>query len=182
FEASEVRTMMDEAKTTDEWRGIILFGGHTGLRLGDIRQLGREHIDGTDLVIRPGKTSRTKKVIRIPLTPPLLAWTGERRGKFFPKALETSIPTLSMQFTAIMKRAGVPAKVTLPGGIVVKRSFHSLRHSFTSWLAEADIHADVRKKLTGHASDAQHAKYTHHDEALARAVATLPDFSRTESA
>lgn len=177
FEAAEVRKMMDHPQTTEEWHGMILSGGHTGLRLGDIAKLGEQHLDGTDLVIRPKKTSRSKKVIRIPLTPPLIAWTKGKNGLFFPDAAATAISTLSMQFSAIMKRAGIPAKVTLPGGIEVKRSFHSLRHSFTSWLAEADIHADVRKKLTGHASDAQHAKYTHHDEALSRAVATLPTLS-----
>ena len=50
-----------------------------------------------------------------------------------------------------------------------------LRHSFTSWLAEADVHADVRQKLTGHSSAGVHARYTHHDEALERAVASLPN-------
>jgi integrase len=74
-----------------------------------------------------------------------------------------------------MARAGVPADVTLPGNLPGRRSFHSLRHSFTSWLAEADIHADIRQKLTGHSSAGVHARYVHHDDALARAIQTLPD-------
>jgi integrase len=76
-----------------------------------------------------------------------------------------------------MKAAGVPAAATLPGGIPATRSFHSLRHSFASWLAEADIHADVRKKLTGHSTAASHAIYTHHDTSLQRAIDTLPQLS-----
>lgn len=175
FEAEEVRRMMDHPKTTDEWRGMILFGAHTGLRFGDVATLGRNHIEGTDLVIRPKKTERSKRLIRIPLTPPLLAWIGDRKGLFFPRAAGVSAATLSTQFPRLMARCGVPADVTLPGNIPARRSFHSLRHSFTTWLAEADIHADVRRKLTGHSSAEVHAGYTHHDAALARAIGTLPD-------
>lgn len=179
FEAAEVRRMMDHGpvQSADEWRGLILFGAHTGLRLGDVVKLGREHIDGTALVLRPGKTKRSKKMIRVPLTPPLLAWIADRKGAFFPNRSKVKMPALSAQFTAIMKRAGVPPKVVLPGGIEGNRSFHSLRHSFTSWLAAADVHADVRQKLTGHSSASVHANYTHHDEALERAVLTLPDLA-----
>jgi len=83
-----------------------------------------------------------------------------------------------------MARCGVPAAVMLPGNIPARRSFHSLRHSFTTWLAEADIHADVRRKLTGHSSAQVHAGYAHHDAALARAIGTLPDLpsARVETA
>jgi integrase len=66
FTAAEVRAMMDHPKTSDEWRGMILFGAHTGLRMGDVASLGREHVEGTELVIRPKKTDRSRKTIRIP--------------------------------------------------------------------------------------------------------------------
>jgi hypothetical protein len=36
------------------------------------------------------------------------------------------------------------------------------------------VHADIRQKLTGHSSSKIHQLYTHHDEALDRAVGTLP--------
>jgi integrase len=73
-----------------------------------------------------------------------------------------------------MKKSNVPKVIEKPGGIKANRSFHSLRHTFASWLAEQDIHADVRQKLTGHSSSGIHARYTHHNEALDRAVAVLP--------
>lgn len=180
FEAAEVRRMITHEETPEEWRGVILFGGHTGLRLGDVVQLGLEHIDGTDIVIRPTKTSRRRKTIRIPLSSPLVAWIKGKQGKFFPSLAKMKSPTLSTQFIAIMKRAGVPAEVTLPGGIPARRSFHSLRHSFASWLAEADIHADVRQRLTGHSSAGVHARYTHHDKTLIRAIETLPNLLQND--
>ncbi len=182
FTAEEVRKMIDHPKTTDEWRGMILFGAHTGLRLGDVASLGRMHIDGTELVIRPKKTDRSRKTIRIPLTPPLIAYIGDKEGLFFPRAAAVTTATLSTQFPRLMARAGVPADITLPCNTAARRSFHSLRHSFTSWLAEADIHADIRQKLTGHSSASVHARYTHHDQSLARAIATLPDLSPVKRA
>ncbi|MCW1887726.1 tyrosine-type recombinase/integrase [Luteolibacter flavescens] len=180
FTATEVRAMLDHEKTSAEWAGMILFGAHTGLRLTDVSHLGREHIEGTDLVIRPKKTKRTRKTIRIPLTPPLIAWVEGKQGHFFPGLRERTSGTLATTFKRIMKSAGVPDKITLPGGISAVRSFHSLRHTFNTWLAEADIHADVRKALTGHSSERDHARYTHHDEALRKAITVLPDLTGTD--
>ena len=73
-----------------------------------------------------------------------------------------------------MKKAGIPREVVDAGEVLKLRSFHSLRHSFASWLAEADVHADIRQKLTGHQSAGVHGLYSHHDETLDRAVELLP--------
>ena len=54
-------------------------------------------------------------------------------------------------------------------------SFHSLRHSFTSALANAGIPEEVRMKLTGHSKRDVHAGYSHHEmELLRSAIAALP--------
>jgi integrase len=174
FTAQEIRAMLDHKQTSDEWKGAITIAAHTGLRLSDVLSLNDKHVNGTRIVIMPSKTSNQKKVITVPLTPLCIAWLGERKGYFFPTLREQLTPTTSMQFAAIMQRAGVPRQITQAGGLKASRSFHSLRHTFASWLAEADIHADVRQKLTGHSSSKIHQRYTHHDEALDRAVATLP--------
>jgi integrase len=174
FTATEVRAMIDHAKTSDEWKGMIILGAHTGLRLSDVAKLTRAHIDGTKLVIRPKKTTAKKKTITIPLSPPALGWIGDREGPLFPTLCKRVPGTLSTTFRRIMKSSGVPRHITEAGDVVKRRSFHSLRHSFASWMAEADIHSDVRQKLTGHSSAGIHARYTHHDEALDRAVGTLP--------
>jgi integrase len=177
FTAHEVRMMIDHDKTSEEWKGVILIAAHTGLRLGDVVKLSRAHIDGTKIVIRPTKTAKQKKTISIPLSPPCIAWIADRKGLFFPHLSTLAPGTLSTTFTRIMSSSGVARDIVLPGGIAARRSFHCLRHSFTSWLAAADVHADIRQKLTGHSSSRIHALYTHHDEALDRAVATLPSFT-----
>jgi len=45
--------------------------------------------------------------------------------------------------------------------IFTKRSFHSLRHSFNSVLANAGVPKEIRMKLTGHASPMMNQNYTH---------------------
>jgi integrase len=72
-----------------------------------------------------------------------------------------------------MKRANIP-KTIIEGDLPKDRTFHSLRHTFSSWLAEEDVHSDVRQKLTGHSSAGIHSRYTHHNESLNRAALKLP--------
>lgn len=174
FTKDEVSLMLSHPKTSEEWRGCILIAAHTGLRLGDVVGLSRAHIDGDTIVIRPKKTSRGKKTLYVPLSPPVKAWIGDRKGHFFPTLGRSATGVISTQFKRLMAHAGVRATLPMPGGIIAHRSFHSLRHSFTSWLANADIQADVRQKLTGHSSAGIHAIYTHHDESLKRAIDKLP--------
>jgi integrase len=175
FTTAEVRAMIDHPKTSDEWKGAILLAAHTGLRMGDVVKLTSGHVDADSLIIRPAKTKRNRKTLSIPLSPAAYSWIGERDGPLFPSLARVKKGTLSTTFTRIMHSAGVERDVVEAGDVIKRRSFHSLRHSFTSWLAEADVHADVRQRLTGHSSSGIHAKYTHHDESLKRAVGALPD-------
>lgn len=59
--------------------------------------------------------------------------------------------------------------------MISKRTFHALRHSFTSALANAGVSPEFRMKLTGHRSEAIHSGYTHHElKTLREAVGRLP--------
>jgi integrase len=176
FTEAEVNAMITHPKTSDEWKGAILIGACTALRMGDVVKLTRAHLEGTRLVIRPTKTKKGRKTLCIPLVPVVMKWINDRQGDFFPTLAKVKKGTLSTTFTRIMRSAGVERDIVEAGEVVKRRSFHSLRHSFASWLAEAGVHADVRQTLTGHSSDGIHAKYTHHDESLERAVKALPNF------
>ena len=175
FSTEEVRRLIDHPGTGDQWAGVILIAAHTGLRLGDVIRLNSDQIERTRLKIRPKKSAKKRKDLIIPLSPPCLKWIGERKGNLFPDMKGAKTGTLSTQFVRIMARAGVPRDIIESGDIVKRRSFHSLRHTFTSWLADADVQADIRQKLTGHSSAGVHAIYTHHDAALDRAVSKLPE-------
>ena len=69
---------------------------------------------------------------------------------------------LSWQFAGLMALAGLdPHKVQAGRNQFSRKSFHSLRHSFSSALANIGVSADVRMKLTGHKSVDVHRRYTH---------------------
>jgi integrase len=58
-----------------------------------------------------------------------------------------------------------------------KRTFHFLRHSFNSALANAGVAEKVRRKLTGHALPMMNEKYTHlNADTLKGSMASLPLF------
>ena len=64
------------------------------------------------------------------------------------------------------------------GRVTYERGFHSLRHTFTSWLRNAGVSEEDRMALTGHSTRESHAIYSHHDEAALRdAVAKLPSIT-----
>jgi integrase len=84
---------------------------------------------------------------------------------------------LSGRFVAIMEKAGIQGKqIEGAGGRILSTlSFHSLRHSFNSAMANAGVSQEIRQKLTGHASAETNKIYTHHElKTLRAAVAAIP--------
>jgi site-specific recombinase XerD len=76
-----------------------------------------------------------------------------------------------------MEKAGIEAKRTQASGgrTLSNLSFHSLRHSFNSAMANAGIAQEIRQNLTGHMSAETNKIYTHHElEPLRVAVAAIP--------
>lgn len=64
-----------------------------------------------------------------------------------------------------------------------RRTFHLLRHSFNSALANAGVAEEVRMKLTGHASPMMNKNYTHLQVAtLKNAMTSLLLFSSKRNA
>ena len=73
---------------------------------------------------------------------------------------------LSMAFSRIMDRANVDAgarreKQGEAGRTVRARSFHALRHSFNTALANKGVPIEHRAKMLGHASKSMTEHYTH---------------------
>src|SRR6185312_15340573 len=86
---------------------------------------------------------------------------------------------LSEGFKRIVIKAGIDPKTVQGKGIrkFSKRSFHSLRHSFNSALANAGVPEEVRMKLTGHATSVMNSQYTHlQAKTLKDAVTKMPLF------
>jgi integrase len=192
FTPEQVQKLLETAKGTD-WEGLILAGFFTGGRLKDLSQLKWSNVDLAEKTITfwqkktEGKTPKAK--VKIPLHPELEEYLILHAGSDNPAApvfpelfgKQGSGKTgLSMAFKRIMERAGIKTglireKQGAAGRNLSAHSYHSLRHSFNSALANAGVSQELRQKLTGHASEAMNTLYTHHElEVIRNAVQSLP--------
>ncbi|MDB4624396.1 tyrosine-type recombinase/integrase [Akkermansiaceae bacterium] len=174
FSLKEVNRILQLQDISKEWRGAIILAAHSGLRCGDVVRLCSDDIKDGVATIMPEKTSRMQRVIRIPLSEDFLAWLEGREGEIFPTLSKQKKGTTSSQFLRLMEKAGVARTVKGVGRMECSRSFHCLRHSFTSWLADAGVPEEVRQNLTGHSSSRIHQNYTHFDSAPVEAIKKLP--------
>ena len=186
FTPEQVRALL--AASAGDWNGAILAGYLTGLRLRDIVNMTWGSVDFETGVIRI-TTGKTGTKLVLPLHQELSEWlAGQPRGiaraPVFPSLAGKSGAGRnghSMTFKRIMAKAGIKGRITRnreegsAGRTRSSLSFHSLRHSFNSALANAGVAQETRQKLTGHASAAMNARYTHHEvETLRAAVEKLP--------
>lgn len=184
FTPEQVRMLL--AVANDEWQTAILAGFYLGARLSDVINLTWENVDLTGGVITY-EQGKTGKPVTAPIHPDLKKHLFKRAGDnprapLCPILQKRSIggrSGLSQTFGNIMRDAGIGQHQVegkgKQGRMFSKLSFHSLRHTFTSALANANVPAEVRQKLTGHADDATHQKYTHLElQPLQAAIDTLP--------
>ena len=173
FTPEQVRDLMSVAN--DEWRGMILFGYHAGIRLCDAAKLTWENIElaARTLVFRASKTSGRKKgrkkdtpiFLHSDLTEYLegLHAGDDPRAPLFPSLCggkSGSEGGLSNAFTRLMGEAGVH----IPKGIekkgkgrrFSKLGFHSFRHTMASNWNNSGIASDVTREVTGHSTDAMY--------------------------
>ncbi len=192
FTPEQVKDLLKAAN--DDWRGMILFGYHAGLRLNDAAMLTWDNVDlsGRRLTFRNAKTSGRKKgknkdstlTLHADLVKYLdgLHAGDDPHAPLFPSLhgkKSGSGGGLSNAFNRLMAAAGVRSplgeKKTGKGRQFKQLGFHSLRHTMISNLANADVSADVRKEFAGHSSDEIHRRYTHLDlETQRRAIARIP--------
>ena len=195
FTLAQVRKLYATAK--GDWRGAILFAYYTGARLSDVAKMRWESIDLDNRVIR-FTPSKTKKPLEIPLhrelERELLKRPGIGKAFLFPKLaadLDKNSGTggrdgLSGQFKSIMEKADI-------SGVTKQRddglramsslSFHSLRHTFASELANHRVNEETRMRLTGHSTRDVHQGYTHIEQELLRAaIDVLPNVTEVERA
>ncbi len=186
FTSDEVQRILD-ATPSLEWQTLILLGYFVGARLSDCVQMKWDNVHPKDGVIIYNQQKTGKKVI-VPMHYHVIEHlnymsTFGTTGFLCPK-LAGKGPGgkhgLSESFNRIVKKAGVDSMKVQGKGTrqFNRRTFHSLRHSFNSALANAGVSQEVRMKLTGHSSKAIHTGYTHLEVGtLKNAMTTLPLFS-----
>ena len=196
FTGEEVGKLL-AAAPSEEWRGLVLTAAFTGLRLSDAARMRWSAVDleAKRISLMPTKTEKKKREVRIPIQPDLLAYLlaapvaqDTPNAPVFPtlaKKKPNGRNGLSAQAVALMAAAGVdrgkPSRQIEEGAergagrVTWERGFHSLRHTFTSWLRNAGVSEEDRMALTGHSTRDSHAIYSHADEsALRKAISKLP--------
>lgn len=195
FTMEEVGKLAKAAPSSD-WKGVILLGAFGGLRIGDAVTLKAENVDLKTRIISftPQKSSRrANSKIVLPMHPELLDFF-----KKHPLPQSTADPCfaslhnltvgghvgLSTTFAGIMAKAGVARGVGRAvekgkaGRAVYPRSFHSLRHTFNSWMLNRGVAQETRQKIVGHADSETNTIYSHHEiETLRAAVEAVPGLS-----
>ena len=186
FTPEQLASLINAAPSED-WKGVILSGYYTGLRLRDIADMEWGAVNLSKQIITL-TTRKTRKDVTIPIHPRLGAWLGEQtrgvgKAPVFPTLADkagSGKSGLSMTFKRIMDRAGIKGRLLREangaGRSQSSLSFHSLRHSFNAALANAGVGVERRQELTGHSSPEMNKNYTHTDvERMREAVLLLPD-------
>ncbi len=158
----------------EDWQGLILVGFYARARLGDCARLtwGNVNLTRKTLSFMPAKTSRKRKRLEVPLHDRLVSWlegraVGTDTDPLFPSLFKTPVGGrhgLSQMFIDIMVHAKIDRgtkREGIKGGQRAQhaRSFHALRHSLTSNLANFDVSEEIRRRIVGHESAAVHSGY-----------------------
>jgi integrase len=183
FTPTEVKMLVDTAD--GEWKLLIMLAYFTGARLSDCCRMQWEDVDLTEETLTYTQ-AKTGAKVTAPLHPDLLARLNKLAGTDKPEVfilphMANLRPGgrhgLSESFKGIMRKAGLDLQTVQGGGkrMISRRTFHALRHSFTSALANQNVSAELRMKLTGHKTAGEHQKYTHHEmDNLRAAVKKIP--------
>ncbi len=185
FSNDEIQNLLN-ATPTLEWQTLILLGYYTGARLSDCVRMKWDNVFPEDGFIRY-QQQKTGKTVVVPMHFYVIEHlkhigASEATGFLCPKLAAKGSGGkhgLSEGFNRIVLKAGLDP-MTVQGKGVRKfsaRTFHSLRHSFNSVMANAGVSDEVRMKLTGHKSPKMNERYTHLQLGILKdAVKTMPMF------
>lgn len=175
----ELDAILDAA--TGDWRTATFIGRYTGARLSDCVSMrwGNFDLSGDVVDYTDGKTGKRHVIpIHRRLRDHLLSLPnrGDADRCLCPSLVGKGTggkTGLSKQFLAIMAKAGVEdrrveSKIVhrtqgKKARTLARRSFHAIRHSFISELANADVAQDIRRDLTGHSDNRMDDHYTHRE-------------------
>ena len=193
------RTDVETAKKSaapwrNEWRKLFLVGIYTGMRLGDCCKLSWTSVNLSTGIIQlvPQKTKRHHgRIVTVPIHPALRSAfeespEGERGGFVLPTLAEYYMKSkwrVGHELGEIFRAAGIVTSVQIEGRRTKtpEATFHSLRHTFVSFAANAGVPLHIVQSIVGHESTAMTRHYYHENEdALRQAVAVIPSIGSGE--
>lgn len=193
------RADVDTAKRSatpwrNEWRKLFLVGIYTGMRLGDCCKLSWTSVNLSTGIIQlvPQKTKRHHgRIVTVPIHPALRSALeespeGERGGFVLPTLAEYYMKSkwrVGHELGEIFRAAGIVTSIQIEGrrNKTPEATFHSLRHTFVSFAANAGVPLHIVQSIVGHESTAMTRHYYHENEdALRQAVAAIPAIGNGE--
>ncbi len=145
---------LSEVEKTENWRKITIFAVNTGLRRGEIANLKLSDINLREkfLLVRNTKSKRNRV---IPLNNVLLELLSN-----LPTPCSDYVFTLKnpKKFSKAVKESGLNDNIT---DRINKVVFHTLRHTFASWLVQAGVPLPVVSELLGHSDIHVTMRYSH---------------------
>ena len=185
FTHEEIQTLIKAAPSLD-WETLIILGYCTGARLSDCVHMTWDNIldDEAAIIYRQQKTG---KLLKVPMHFNLIQHLQQKAkfgttGFLCPNLAAKGSGGkhgLSEGFNRIVIKAGLDPMTVKGKGKrkFSRRTFHSLRHTFNTTMAEAGVSQELRMALTGHKSIEMNRHYTHLQmETLQKAVDVLPLF------
>jgi len=162
--ADEAQTLLAAVKKRSlMWHDISLVSLHTGMRLSEILGLRSQDVDLNNRVIHlDGKTGKRSIPMNDAVFATILDAAEKRKGSelLFPSQKGTQLPSDSA--TSSFARAVADAGLNPPN--VDRRHkvvFHTLRHTYCSWLAMEGVPLYVIGEMVGHKSPEMTKRYSH---------------------
>ncbi len=160
FSKDEFRKLYDKIDR-EEYREICIIALYTGLRLGELTNLQWGDIDLTNRILllrnRDGFTTKTRKNRTIPLNESVYNLLMNMKAKascdfvFHDRKLKLKDKRVSKRFKVYVRKAELNDKL----------HFHSLRHTFASWLVQAGVSLYEVQRLLGHSNISVTQVYAH---------------------
>jgi len=167
FTPAEIRLLLEhlEDPSRKRFRVPVLFGLYYGMRLTDAISRSYEEIsDGAISFV----VQKTGDRISLPLVGELVELNG--KGPISPGIASV---TMSRRFRGFIRDCGIQVirRAAYDGGEEFGDvTFHSLRHTSATWLAEAGVDMKVRQLILGHSTAAMAVHYTHSSLASIKAA------------
>jgi len=182
FTPEQIASLLENADK--EWRGMILLGAYCGMRIKDAARLRWQNVDLKNGVIRYVQ-EKMQRQMEVPMSPQLWEYFSHLKKRLptmpiFPSLYNKGTGGahgLSELFAGLMATTGIDRVKKKSVGCYnfYGLSFHSLRHTCVSMMANSGVPEEIRRKLVGHTSIV-HLQYTHFDlNAMRDAMSKMPD-------
>lgn len=172
----EARMLLDElAKHSRIIHDMALLSLYTGMRAGEIRKLQWTNVLWESNRIN-AKWRKNGESDLIPMHPQVLNMLKARyredgTGFVFKSKNGTMIGAVSMTYQRVVQRLGFNLGID---DVTQKVVFHTLRHTYASWLVMGGVDLYTTQKLMGHKSHQMTQRYAHlAPEHLEKAVNSL---------